>query len=317
MSFLEPLRLWLLVGVAALAVLYAVLQLRRRTYAVRFTNVDLLRSVAPRRPGWRRHVAAGVYLLALVALVVGFARPTRDERVPRERATIIMAIDVSLSMEATDVPPSRLEAAQAAARQFLDLVPPKINIGLVTFSGVASVRVPPTTDREAVRRVIDTLELDERTAIGEAIFASLDAIAAVPPDEEGTPPPARVVLMSDGTTTDGRPNEEGVAAARDAGVPVSTIAFGTDYGTIRVPEEPVPIPVPVDRPALAAIAQGTGGEFYAAATEAELTRVYEDIGSSVGFVTEQREISTWFVGGALGLLLVAGSLSLVWFSRLP
>jgi Ca-activated chloride channel family protein len=316
-SFLEPLRLWLLVGVAALAVAYGLLQLRRRTWALRFTNVDLLRSVAPRRPGWRRHVPAAVYLLALAALVVGFARPTRDERVPRERATVVMAIDVSLSMEATDVPPSRLEAAQAAAKRFLDLVPPKINVGLVTFNGVASVRVPPTTDREAVRRVIDTLELGERTAIGEAIFASLDAIAAVPPDEEGTPPPARVVLMSDGTTTDGRPNEEGVAAAREAGVPVSTIAFGTDYGTIRVPEEPTPIPVPVDRPALQAIAEGTGGEFYAAATEGELTRVYEDIGSSVGYVTEEREIGTWFIGIALVLLLAGGGLSLVWFSRLP
>lgn len=317
MSFLEPLRLWLLVGVAALAVAYGVLQLRRRTYALRFTNVDLLRSVAPRRPGWRRHVPAAVYLLALAALVVGFARPTRDERVPRERATIMMAIDVSLSMEATDVPPSRLEAAQVAANRFLDLVPPKINVGLVTFNGTASLRVPPTTDRDAVRRVIDNLELGERTAIGEAIFASLDAIAAVPPDEEGTPPPARVVLMSDGTTTDGRPNEDGVAAAREAGVPVSTIAFGTDFGTIRVPEEPVPIPVPVDRPALQAIAEGTGGEFYAAATEGELTRVYEDIGSSVGYVTEEREIGTWFIGIALALLLAGGGLSLAWFSRLP
>lgn len=317
MSFLEPVRLWLLVGLIGLLVGYVVVQWRRRAYAVRFTNVDLLASVAPRRPGWRRHVPAVVYLLALGALIVGFARPTRDERVPQERATIIMAIDTSLSMQATDVAPDRLQAAQAAADTFLDEVPPRINVGLVTFNGNAALRVPPTTDRDAVRSVIADLELGERTAIGEAIFTGLDAIDDVPTDDEGTPAPARIVLMSDGTTTEGRSNESAADAAAESGVPVWTIAFGTDFGTIRVPEEPVPIPVPVDRPALQAIAETTDGQFYAAATQAQLTDVYENIGSSVGFTTEPREISTWFIGGALLLLLVGGGLSLAWFSRLP
>ncbi|WP_208029505.1 VWA domain-containing protein [Rhabdothermincola sediminis] len=317
MTFLEPQRLWLLLGVAALVGGYVALQWRRRAYTVKFTNLDLLASVAPRRPGWRRHLPAVGYLLAAAALVLALAQPSREERVPRERATIVMAIDVSLSMQATDVAPTRIEAAKDAAKVFLDILPPKINVGLVAFNGNASLKVPPTTDRDRVKAAIDDLELGERTAIGEAIFTSLDALRQVPPDDEGTQPPARIVLMSDGTTTDGRSNEMAAEAARQAGVPVSTIAFGTDRGTITVPEEPLPIRVPVDRPALRAIADATGGKFYSAGSEQQLTEVYENIGSSVGYVTEPREITTWFVAGALVLLAITGAMSLVWFSRLP
>jgi Ca-activated chloride channel family protein len=317
MSFLEPIRLWLLLGAAALAGAYVFLQFRRRAYALRFTNLDLLASVAPKRPGWRRHAAAAVFLLAVTALVLGFAQPARDTRIPRERATIMMAIDTSLSMDATDVSPSRIDAAKEAAKRFLDVLPPKINVGLVSFNGAAAVEVPPTVDRDLVRMGIDNLELGESTAIGEAIFTSLDAIDTVPPDDEGTPPPARIVLMSDGATQTGRPNATASEAARQEGVAVSTIAFGTDNGTIMVPEQPYPVPVPVDKPSLRAIADDTGGTFYSAGSEQQLTEVYENIGSSVGYETEQREITTWFVAGALVLLLLGGTLSLLWFSRLP
>jgi Ca-activated chloride channel family protein len=317
MTFLEPTRLWLLLGVAALLAAYVIVQWRRRAYTVKFTNLELLASVAPRRPGWRRHLPAAVQLLALTSLVLALAQPSREERVPRERATIMMAIDVSLSMQATDVEPSRIEAAKDAAKVFVDILPPKINVGLVAFNGNASLKVPPTTDRQQVKAAIDALELGERTAIGEAIFTCLDALRQVPPDDEGTQPPARIVLMSDGTTTDGRPNDLAARAAREAGVPVSTIAFGTDRGTITVPEEPLPIRVPVDRAALRAIAEQTGGRFYTAGSEQQLTEVYENIGSSVGYVTEPREITTWFVGLGVALLAAAGVLSLVWFSRLP
>jgi len=317
MTFLSPQRLWLLLAVAALVAAYVLLQWRRRKYTVRFTNVNLLASVAPKRPGWRRHVAALIYLVAITALVLGFAQPARDERVPRERATIILAIDTSLSMQATDVSPSRLEAAQSAAKRFLEIIPPKINVGLVSFNGSAALKVPPTTDRERVAQSIDNLTLGESTATGEAIFASLDAIASVPADDEGTQAPARVVLMSDGTWTVGRTNEEATQAAVDADVPVSTIAFGTENGTIRVPEQPYPIPVPVDKDSLEEIAQDTGGKFYAAASERQLTEVYENIGSSVGYETEQREISTWFIAGALLLSFAAAGCSLAWFHRLP
>ena len=317
MNFLEPQRLLLLGAVALLAVLYLVLQARRRTYAVRFTNLALLSAVAPKRPGWRRHLPAAFFLVATAVLVVGFARPTREEQVPRERATIILAIDTSLSMEADDVAPTRIEAAKAAAASFIDILPPKINVGLVAFNGNATLKVPPTTDRARLKAGIQGLQLGERTAIGEAIFASLDALNQVPPDQEGTKPPARILVMSDGATTDGRPNEVAAKAAVDAGVPVSTIAFGTDDGKIQVPGESRTVSVRVDREALKDIADTTQGRSFSAATEGELRDVYADIGSSVGYTTEEREVSSWFIGGALGLLLITSGMSLIWFSRLP
>jgi len=316
MTFLTPERLWLLAAAGALAVIYVVAQTRRRRYTLRFTNIALLDQVAPKRPGWRRHVPAALFLLAMSTLILGFAQPARDVKVPRERATIMLALDTSLSMEATDVSPTRIEAAQSAAKAFVAQLPSRINVGLVTFNGNASLRVTPTTDREAVKRAIDDAQLGERTAIGEAIFTSLDALKQVPAND-GTEVPARIVLMTDGTTTDGRSNDSAVAAAKEANVPVSTIAFGTDAGTITIPQEPFPIPVPVDKEALKSIASTTGGTFYAAASESQLKQVYDNIGSSVGFVTEQHEISTWFIGGALVFMLITGGLSLIWFQRLP
>jgi Ca-activated chloride channel family protein len=316
-TFLAAGRLWLLLVVAALLAAYVVAQVRRRaTYAVRFTNLALLDVVAPRRPGWRRHVTAGALLAGMAALVVAFAEPARDVQVPRERATVVLAVDVSLSMQATDVLPSRLDAAKDAAGEFLDTVPETLNVGLVRFAGTAAVVVAPTTDHRSVRRALDDLELAEGTAIGEAIFAGLDALATVPdaedPDEEV---PASIVVISDGETTVGRPNELGVEAAVDADVPVSTIAFGTEDGLIFVEGEPVPVPPDLD--AMAAIAEETGGVFFEATDGGELTAAYEDLGSSIGFETEQREITEWFVGAALAALVVAGVLSLLWFARLP
>jgi Ca-activated chloride channel family protein len=320
LTFLASQRLWLLVAVGALAIAYVVLQTRRRAYAVRFTNLDLLQSVAPRSPGWRRHIPALFLLAALSLLVVSLARPAREERVPRERATVIMAIDTSLSMMAEDVEPDRLTAAQAAAKTFLNILPPKINVGLVSFNGTGTILVPPTTDRAQVRRAIDGLELDERTAIGEAIFTSLQAIRQAPPaegDEENEEVPARIVLMSDGKTTVGRPDSVGAQAAKDAGVPVNTIAFGTDHGVIILPEEPAPVPVDVDHEALEAIADQTDGKAFRAATEGELREVYRNIGSSIGYEIEFQEVGRWFVGMGWVVLLLGSCLSLVWFSRLP
>ena len=320
MSFLAPERLWLLLGVAVLAVFYVVLQGRRGRYAVRFTSMELLDVVAPNRPGWRRHLPAITFLLALATLVVGYAQPSIEDQVPRERATVVMALDVSLSMEADDVDPNRFEAAKAAAVQFVDLIPVKINLGLVVFDGVARVQVAPTTDRQLMVDAIQRLELGESTAIGEAIFASLDAIASVPPDEEGTIPPARVVLMSDGVTQQGRPNEDAAEEARTRGIPVSTISFGTPFGQI-VYEEPGQAPqlveVPVDQDELRAIADATSGTFFTAESAGELEQVYNDIGSSVGFITADREITHWFVAGAIALLMLTAALSLAFFSRLP
>src|SRR3954447_606048 len=281
MSYDEPIRLWFLLGVVALGAIYVLLQRRRQQYAVRFTNMALLGAVAPKKPGWRRHAAAFAFLVAIATLVVAFARPTHDEKVPRERATVIVAIDTSLSMEADDVSPSRIEAAKAAAKAFVDQLPPKINVGLVSFDGAARLDVNPTTDRTKVKKAIDRLDLHEGTAIGDAIVTSLDAIKqlAVADDSATDVIPARIVLMSDGKTTVGRPNDDGVAAAQKAKVPVSTIAFGTDHGEITVPQEALPVPVPVDRDALKAIADSTGGAFFSATSAAELQKVYADIGS--------------------------------------
>jgi Ca-activated chloride channel family protein len=316
-TFSQPVRLWLLAGVLGLLAAYVVLQVVKRGYAVRFTNLDLLDKVAPKRPGWRRHVVAASFLSCIALQVVAFAGPQRTERVPRERATVMLAIDVSLSMQATDVSPSRLEGAKDAALSFVDQLPPKLNVGLVAFSGVAVVKVAPTQDRTQVRAAIDTLELGEGTAIGDAILASLQAIKTVPADEEGTPPPAVVILMSDGKTTKGTPDEIAAQRAREAGVPVSTIAFGTQSGTITVPQEPTPIRVPVDKDALARIANETDGHSYDAESTNELKDVYRGIGSSVGYVEEARSIIGWFVGLALAAALLAGLGSLTWFSRLP
>lgn len=315
MTFLSAGWLWLLAGVAALAVAYVVLQRRRGRYAVRFTNVALLDVVAPERPAWRRHLPAAALLAALASLVLAMAQPAREVQVPKERATVMLAVDVSISMRATDVRPSRIDAARTAAIDFVTSLPDELNVGLVEFAGQASVVVSPTTNHDQVVRAIETMELQNGTAIGEAVFASLDAIASAPPDDDGRPPPGRVVLLSDGVRNQGRSNEDAAAAAEEAGVPVSTIAYGTDEGEIELGERIVP--VPVDRDALRVLAEDTGGSFFEAATGSELEQVYDDIGSAIGYEIEEREVGRWFTGAGLVALVAASIMSLAWFSRLP
>ncbi len=315
MSFLAPSRLWLLLLVAALAVAYVLLQRRKPAFAVRFTDLELLASVAPRSPGWRRHVPAAVLLLSLVALTVAFARPEAEVEVPRERATVVVAIDTSISMEATDVSPDRITAAKESAVSFVDGLPDRFNVGLVSFSGSATIVVPPTQDHAAVQDAVRRLELGPSTAIGEAVFASLDAIEHVPGEEGQESPPARVVLLSDGTNTVGRGLPAASRAAVDLGVPVSTIAYGTAEGVVEVQGQE--IPVPVDAPALARFAESTGGSAFEAESGEELSEVYDDIGSQVGTVTERREVTDRIVGVGLGLALLAALGSLVWGARLP
>ena len=314
MNFLAPGRLWLLVVVAALAAAYVVVQRRRRHYAARFTNLDLLASVAPKRPGWRRHVAAAAMLAALVVLVAAWARPTRPEHVPRERATVMLAVDTSVSMRATDVDPSRLEAAKAAGSTFVDNLPKRFRVGLVSFDSDARQVVAPTQDHGRVRDALQRLRLNERTAIGEAIYTSLDSLHDVP-SRSSRRPIAHIVLMSDGSTNTGRSNQSAAQAAVRARVPVTTIAFGTDNGTITAGGEEYP--VPVDRDALREIADTTRGRFYEAQSAEQLRSVYSDIGSSVGFRTVQREATAWFVGIALVFAMAGAGASLLWTSRLP
>jgi Ca-activated chloride channel family protein len=313
--FLEPLWLLAVIPVLLLAGVYVWRQLRRRSYAVKFTNVDLLKSLAPRGLGYRRHLAAGTFLLMLVTLACALARPSTDAKQPLERATIMLAIDVSLSMQSTDVAPSRIGAAQQAAKEFVHQLPTGYNVGLVSFAKSANVLVSPTKDRSSINQAIDSLQLAEATATGEAVFTCLSAIQSVPADGANGAPPARVVLLSDGYRTAGRPIEDAATAASAANVPVSTIAFGTDEGTVQIQGQVQR--VPVDRASLQKLAEITRGHYYEAASLTELKQVYQDMGSSIGYRTVPREITQWYVGIALLFAFAAGGMSLLWTSRLP
>jgi Ca-activated chloride channel homolog len=308
-SFLAAHWLWLLLVVAALGAGYVWVQRTgRRNAAVRFTNLDLLASVAPRRPGWQRHIAAGLLLAALAAMVFTLARPIRNVRVAKREATVVLAVDVSVSMEATDVEPNRLIAAQTAADGFVDGLPGGVQLGLVAFAGSARVLVPPTDDHDAVRDAIGSLRLSPGTAIGDAVLASLEAIG----DAEA----ASIVLMSDGTTTVGTPNADATEEAAAAEVPVTTIAFGTPDGEVTL-DDGRTLPVPADPEQLAAISEGTGGRTFEAATAEELSQVYDDIRLAVGYDTERREFTTWMAGAAFVLGSLAAAAALRWSARLP
>ncbi|TYK45065.1 VWA domain-containing protein [Actinomadura decatromicini] len=315
MTFLSPERLWLLGLLPLLAAGYALLQLRRSRYAVRFTNLALLSQVAPRRPGWRRHVAAALFLIMITLMMIGFARPADSVKVPRDRATIMVAIDVSLSMMARDVPPSRFDAAKGAAKKFIDELPARFNVGVVGFAGNANLIAAPSADRDAAIASIDQLVLAKRTAIGEAVFTSLQAIRSFDADASQDPPPAHIVLLSDGDNTTGRSVQEAIDASRGAHVPVSTIAFGTPYGTVDIEGETTS--VSVNKETLRALADSTEGKSYEAADAGQLREVYANIGTSLGFKTEHREVAARYLGIALIFALAAGGASLAWFSRLP
>lgn len=322
MSFLSPQRLWLFVLVVGLIVGYLLLQGRRRRYAMRFTNLALLGQVAPRRPGWRRHVSAALLLMTLVFLVSGFARPATKVKVPRERATIMVALDVSGSMASGDVPPSRFEAEQQAAKKFIQNTPERFNVGLVSFSHVTSVVATPTKDHRAMIASIDGLQIGGGTAIADAVFSSLQSIRSFDAEAGTDPPPARIVLLSDGEDQDSRHTmSEAIAAAKQAKVQVYTIAFGTPNGTItQTPSpsgHPVVQPVRVDEDALQHLAESTGGRSYDAESLEELDSVYEDIGSSLGHRWTDKEITPRFVGWALLFALAAAGTAIWWSPRIP
>ncbi len=248
---------------------------------------------------------------------MAFAQPKDEVKVPRERATIVVAIDVSLSMMATDVDPNRLEAAKKSAKNFVNQLPSKFNVALVNFAGTASIIVPPTTDRATVQRSIDGLELAESTATGEGIFTSLQALTQVPPDPEhpNDPAPARIVLLSDGKRTVGRTAQEGAQAAKAKNTPVYTITFGTDSGFIEM--DGIRQRVPPDRAELRSVAEITGGEAYTAESAGELEDVYKDIGSSVGYDKVDKEVTSRFAGIAMLLTLAAAGACIALASRFP
>jgi Ca-activated chloride channel homolog len=304
LQFLAPSRLWLLLLIPALVGLYLLLiqRKRNRNKQVGRTMFDL---VIPRDRTWLRHLAVGLSILSLLTLTLAFAKPKDEVSVPRERATIVVTIDVSLSMEATDVEPTRLEAAKGAAVDFVNALPPKFNVALVSFAGTATTVVPPTLDRGAVTAAIENLRPDRSTAIGEGIYTSLAALAQVPPDPDNPDAvvPARVVLLSDGKTQVGRTSDQAAQEAKAQRVPIYTIAYGTADGYIEIGGRQEP--VPVDKAELARVSKISGGEAYSASSAGELKQVYKDIGSSVGKEKVDREVTARYAGFGLGLAILA------------
>lgn len=317
MKFLDAKWLLVLVAVLALIGLYLLIALRRKRYAARFTNVSLLEKVAPRRPGWRRHLAFGLLVAALTMFTLAMAKPATKVKVPRNEATVCMALDVSLSMQATDIEPNRFEAMQKSATEFVDKLPQGINLGLVSFSGTATIVAAPTIDRNSIKVAIEGLELNQATATGDAIMACLQAIKTFQSgieDSEGKVPAARIILLSDGYQTVGTDVESAVSSAKDAQIPISTIAFGTDGGTIENDGEK--IPVPVDHETMKKIADETGGSYFNAESATEIEKVWQDIGEQIGYTYEFKEVPTRFVGYGLLLAFASAVASLLWTNRL-
>jgi Ca-activated chloride channel homolog len=317
-SFASPLVLFALLGLPVLAALYVGEQRGRRVRASAFASPAVQPSVAPRRPGWRRHLPMIAVLTAIALLIIAVAKPQRTVAVPVEHASIILATDVSGSMTATDVKPTRLAAAKAAGRRFVQQVPSKVNVGVMAFNDIASVLQSPTNDRQAVNAAINGMSSSGGTATGNAI-ATATSVLQRQPGVKGKRPPAAIVLLSDGASTRGRDPVAAAQTARKLHIPVYTVALGTQGGTIKVPRRgggTVTQRVPPDPASLQQIARASGGASFTAQTAAGLSQVYEKLGSQLGHKKEKRQITNAFAGGAALLLLAGIGMSLGWFGRL-
>jgi Ca-activated chloride channel family protein len=312
-----------LVVVAAMVAGYVLVQRARRRRVLRFANLDLLQAVSTPRPRRWRHLPAALLVASLALLTTAMAGPTHTVRIPRNRAVVMLVIDVSESMVATDVAPNRLAAAKEAGKKFADELTPGINLGLVEFAGTATLLMSPTTDRDAVKASIDTLQAAERTATGEGIFTALQAIAATTGVLGGGdgPPPARIVLESDGKeTVPGEPDAPRGAftaaqAAKAQGVGISTISFGTPDGTVKVDGED--IPVPVDDSTLQRISEISGGDAFHASSLDQTNRAYASLQDNIGYQTVPGDASAaWIRLGAL-MLIAALLAAAVLNRRLP
>jgi Ca-activated chloride channel homolog len=351
MNFLAPILLAGLLLVPALLGLYLWAQRRRTRYAVRFTNLDLLANLAPRRPAWRRHVPPAIYLAAVAALVLGLARPTMVVATPREDATVLLTIDVSGSMQATDVAPTRLDAARSAAQSFIDQLPAGIRVGIVSFASRPVTLVSPTIDRGALKTALDSLTARDGTAMGDALMQTLDlaakiqadtgqaasptpsaspgASAAPSPSASPTPgtapadkPLVATILLSDGANSVGRAQPlEAAQRAATLGVPIYTIALGTPTGRVTVNDprtgQAVTLDVPPDTETLAQIAEITNATAFDAPTAQDLSAVYDNLQSRIGYVEQTQEVIAWFAATALILVVAGAGLSALWFGRLP
>jgi Ca-activated chloride channel homolog len=311
-SFASPLVLLSLVALPLLAAAYTWLRRRPGRYSARFPGVPVLAGAVAVTPLWRRHVPAGVVALALVALALALARPHATVAVPVERASVVLVTDASRSMLATDVEPSRMDAARGAAEAFLDGVPEELRVGAVAFSTTPRSVVAPSHDREAVRAHLASLQADGGTAAGDGLTEALRLLES----KDNRRPPAAVVLLSDGKTTTGRDPVDVARQARAADVPIYTVALGTAGGTITDSSGSI-LPVPPDPETMAEIATASGGESFDVEDAEQLDAVYEGLGSQIATRPEQREITAGFAAGGIALLVAAAALSLRATSRLP
>lgn len=320
MSFATPLLLLALLVLPLLVLLYRWIQRRPARYAVRYTNLDVLAGVVESTRSWRRHAGIALFLLALAALLVGFARPSMTRLADREEATIVLVIDVSGSMQAEDVEPTRLEAAQAVVREFLKGLPERFQVGIVAFSETAEVAAPATGDRQIALDAIDYLYPQRGTAIGDGIARGVEVARAAEAGNAGRDRPAAILLLSDGSQTEGLLLPlEGAARAKSFKIPVFTIALGTPEGVVefnRFGGTRI-IPVPPDKSTLRQIATTTGGEFYEAESIGDLREAYDKMDSLVSKVERKQEVTFAFLAGGLVLLLAASAVAVVTFPRLP
>jgi Ca-activated chloride channel family protein len=323
-KLLEPAALLALVAVVVVAVVYVLRLPFRRRYVVTLPTTHTLATAAPRRPGWQRHTSTVLFLVAMTITVIAFARPAQEHTVPEHLVSVIVALDTSNSMRATDVKPQRLDAAQDAVLRFLDEVPRTVQVGLVTFSGTAAVAVPPTSDRGRLRTAVRSVEFGEGTSLGEGIGASITALEQQAAELELTAsrqrrkaseaPPAAVVLFSDGQQTLGANEAVAIDVARRAGVPVSTVAVGTARGVVTLGA--FRVPAPVDRPSLEAVAEATRGRSFVAHADAELA-IYDTVAKGLGSTTDTRDFTGWLLVVALGFGAAALVAAFVWNQRVP
>jgi len=319
-SFAAPLVLVLLLAIPVLVVLYGAHQRDRRRAAAAFAAPVMTPSVAPNRPRWRMHAPMLAFLLALAILILAAARPQKTVAVPVERASIMLITDVSGSMQATDVRPTRLVAARTAAKRFVAKVPKTVNVGVMALSSKPRVLASPTRDRVAIDQALDQLTPRGGTGTGEAITAATNILKRQPGVNNKRPPSA-IVLLSDGAATGTIDPVSAAQAARKLHIPIYTVALGTQEGTITVPRPggqggTETRRVPPDPQSLAEVAKASGGKTYTAADASKLSDVYKSLGSLLGTKNEKRQVTAGFAGGALVLLLLGAAMSLRWFGRL-
>lgn len=315
-EFLSPERLWVLLVLPLLIVAYLVVLRLRGRVSLRYTNTGVLGRVVGSQRQWTRHLAVAMSLASLVALGMAWAQPLGVTREPRERATVVMVLDTSRSMAAADVEPDRLTAAKEKAQSYVDSLPPSFNVALVSLSATPSIKMPPSTDRGALGRALSALEFEDGTALGSAVEVALKAVAQAPAGEgEDEPAPAMIVMLSDGANTDGPDPGLGIQLAKEAGVPVYTIAYGTENGFVDL--DGVRENVAPDPETMARIAEETGGRAATASSSGELDKAYEDIGSSVGFEEVKKPVTARYAFFALGFAIVAALGAVMMAARWP